>query len=163
MNPDDVRKILLDFQVENSKSLESIRIMVKEFDKISSIGKKYIDKRIDYYCADIKYELDKAIDDNIKESNQIYSKADLLEHKYKKCLALTKNRFVLSHEKTTNYISEFKKFQKKQLDKCFVLNHGESPIKECLKKKIVKKEEKIYYKIKDYHSQLKEFSKDIFI
>lgn len=163
MNPEDVKKILIDFQTENSKSLNNIRILSNEFENLSSIGTKYIDKRINYYCSDIKNELNKIIDNEIKISDQTYSRRELFKHKYQKCLNLSRNKFIVIHEKTDSFISKIKDNQKKQLDKCFVLNYEENKIKDCLRKKITKKEEKLYFLLRDYHAELKEFSKNIFL
>jgi len=163
MNPDDVKKILVNFQTDNSKSLNNIRILVNEFENLSSMGKKYINKRTNYYCGELKTDLNKIIDDDIKNSFQTYSKLELFRHKYQKCINLSKNKFIEVHEKLESFISNIKENQKQQLDRCFVLNYEEKKIKECLQKKIIKKEEKLYFKLKDYHAELIEFSKNIYL
>ncbi len=163
MNPEDVKKILIDFQTENSKSLNNIRILSYEFENLSSIGKKYLDERMTYYCGDITSDLNKIIDDDFKNSEETYSKFELFKHKYQKCLNISSNTFVEIHEKTNSFFSKIKDNQKKQLDKCFVLNYQKKKIKDCLKKKILNKEERLYLMLRDYHAELKDFSKNIYL
>lgn len=163
MHPEDVKKILSQFKIENKCSLDNIRELSKEHEKISTIGKKYIDKRNEYFCGEIRNELTKYLDNEYhKKGGESLTKIDLYKHKYQKCLNFSKNPFIKVHEETENFISNFKKNQKKSLDKCFIFQFDDKSIKDCLQKKILKKEEKLYKLVRQYPESFKEFIKDIY-
>jgi hypothetical protein len=163
IHKDNLKEIITKFQNNNYELLGSIRKIINDFENLKDLGDKYIYERNKYYCGELEIESKILIDKEYYKKDDHYLKSEMIKNRYNKCLNLANNSFTEKHNDTIKYMERFKKNQKNQLNKCIVFKFEEDEMQNCLAEKMLKKEKKIHKIIEDYHNELKNFSKNIYI
>jgi hypothetical protein len=160
---EELKEIISKFQSSNTELLESIRKMIRDFDNLIDLGEKYIYKRNNYYCGELELEYKILSDKEYFNKDNFYLKSEMTKNRYFKCLNLSNNSFTENHKTIIKYIQNLKMNQKNQLNKCIVFKFEADEMQKCLIEKMLRKEKKIHKLIKDYHYELTNFSKNIYI